>query len=240
MKKSIFLFAALIISTFSLAQPDLLGEWTLHYMIIDGTTYNVMQPHPSNPSYDPGITFFEDTNGYEVAGFIHFNGYFDVAPPILIDNNTFTVNEPAVTLGDCQPYCELEFQYLGTILFGPGGSRTFDYEIIDEMNGNKTLIITTPEGDTAVHGNYLLATNSFERAEMDIHPNPAANTINLTSTFIESIQEATILSISGAIISTKNGNDIQTIDVSSLESGLYFLRIRLSEGDVVTKKFIKK
>ncbi len=49
-------------------------------------------------------------------------------------------------LGAYSSYCTLETQYLSTIIIGNGSTpRTFTYEIIGEGNGNKTLIIDTPE-----------------------------------------------------------------------------------------------
>jgi len=240
MKKLILLTAALFVFGVGLSQPDLLGNWTLHYMVIDGETINVEQPHPSNPEYHPGIDFFEDSAGYQTNGFVHFNYFFDIEPPILIETDTFTVNSPAVTLGDCEPYCDLETQYLGVVLFGlTVGARTFAYEIINESNGNKTLIITTPEGNVAVHGNYILSNNSFEQANISLYPNPAKNSLNISSTFSESFKQYRILSMSGKVVLDKEVRSLQNIDISEINSGLYFLEITSVENQRYIQKFIK-
>lgn len=70
----------------------------------------------------------------------------------------------SATLVSCFSYCTRESQYLGTIISGNSSPpRTFNYEIIDEGNDNKTLIIDTPEGNRAAHGNYILSLKKFHK-----------------------------------------------------------------------------
>lgn len=240
MKNLLVLLILLFTSAFTTAQQEILDDWTLHYMVIDGETINVTQPHPSNPQYHPGISIFEDASGFQVNAIVFFNGFFDSEPPVLIDATTFTVNNASVTLGDCEPYCALEGQYLGTILFGTGGSRTYTYEVINETNGNRTLIITSPEGDIAVHGDYVLATNQFEQIEIKVYPNPVGKELRIISDNYDDINEAVVYDLTGEVILTKKNSPINSIDVSSLASGIYFVQFQLSNGNRMTQKFVKR
>lgn len=239
MKKVCTLAIALLFYQISLAQQDLIEHWTLHYMVIDGITYNVTQPNPGDPSYHPGIEFFNNSNGYQVNGFVHFNYFFDSEPPVIIDTTTFTINSPSVTLGDCAPYCTLEGQYLGTILSAGSGPRTFDYEIIDESNGDKTLIITNPEGNIAVHGNYVLAVDSFEKTDIILYPNPVDNTLNIGSSKVIIPKKVRILSVTGKEILHRT-TELHILDLSLLKPGMYFLELTTSEDKKHVQKFIKK
>jgi hypothetical protein len=66
-------------------------------------------------------------------------------------------------------------------------------------------------------------------------PNPAQNTITLTN-----VQDAelTVMDITGKSISTVKGTEItQKLDVSSLDNGMYILRI-VKQGEVATKQFV--
>lgn len=242
MKKTTLFILTSMFSLFGFAQQELLEhDWKLHYMVIDGVTINVPPPQPFDFDYDPGIQFYDDFIEYEVTAIIDFNVFSDGLPPVIIDEDSFIVNEPSVTLGDCN-YCLLESQYLGVILFGDGASqRTFGYEIIDGTDDKKTLIITTPEGNTAVHGNYyLLSTDDFEKESITIYPNPAKNklTINSKEWALEKIE---VYSILGSHVLERTGLDPNSsIDVSFLKPGIYFAQITIENGNKHMYQFIKE
>lgn len=240
MKNLLFFALALMLSYQSTAQQELIGEqWKLHYMIIDGVTYNVPQPHPGNFEYRPGIEFYgSSSSDYEVFASIYFNYYFDSEPPTNIDANTFTVQTPSVTLGDCEPYCELESQYFGQILFGDG-PRTFSYEIINESSSDKTMTITTPEGNIAVHGNRILSVNKFDKdLNISLYPNPTSDILYL-SPGNSNIEGILIYSVSGKLLLKQKINESNSIKVSDLLNGVYFLELISKNGSSI-QKFIKK
>ncbi len=241
MKKIVLLTLVLLFSIQSSAQQELIdNNWTLHYMIIDGVTYDVTQPTGGDPDYHPGIDFFEITNGYQVNGIIHFNYFFDSEGPTIIGTDTFTVNTPSVTLGDCFPYCELEGRYLSTILAGDFiQNRTYGYEIVDGSNNDKTLIITTPEGNTAVHGNYILSTNEVDKEQISIYPNPVENMLNISSKEL-AVEGLRIFSVLGEDISAVKIHEGNPIDISFLKSGIYFMEITFQDNKKYMHKFIKQ
>ena len=69
--------------------------------------------------------------------------------------------------------------------------------------------------------------------------------IEINST-TDSELEITVFSMNGSIVKTKNvqlteGNNVINEDVSSLESGIYFVRFNnLSNNEIITKKLIKQ
>lgn len=81
-----------------------------------------------------------------------------------------------------------------------------------------------------------LFTTMFENYKLIISPNPANQFLNLkTSQRIEAI---IISDISGKIVFNQN-NNLETIDVSKLAKGIYFLNANI-EGKTVVEKFIKE
>ena len=74
-------------------------------------------------------------------------------------------------------------------------------------------------------------------------PNPATSSLTLTNVSNVILDSAIIYDINGRVISTINFNSIlgdETIDVSSLTSGLYLIKIKGDSGSSIVKRFIKK
>ncbi|MBU2950913.1 T9SS type A sorting domain-containing protein [Tamlana agarivorans] len=67
-----------------------------------------------------------------------------------------------------------------------------------------------------------------------LFPNPASSQI----TFNMPIQSAKILDITGKVVKTYT-SETKSLNVSDLESGIYFLKGVSTEGKIITKKFIK-
>ncbi len=111
----------------------------------------------------------------------------------------------------------------GTIVSGGdfGNSEATDFCI---SNSASLRLNTYPLNDT----------NSFA-----IYPNPAKNTLNITN-LNGDISQLKIFSMYGILVqeetSKTNGNQV---DISSLASGTYFVRI-VSGDQTITRKFIKK
>lgn len=228
------------------AQQDLLNggnKWLLHHMIIDGNTINVPQS-TGLPSYNSGIQFsgtqasdYNFTAG--IAG--NINAAFDLQGPIVINLDSFTINFPSITLGDCNPNCTLENQYLNTIILGNSNStRTLDYEIIEESNGNKRLIIDTPEGNKAVHTNYVLSSKKFYKEHVVMYPNPVKNTLFFDFKGFQ-VKKLSVLSIVGTSIFEKEIlSQDNSVDLSFLSPGVYFMKTTYKDGDTFVSKFIKE
>ncbi|WP_298520519.1 T9SS type A sorting domain-containing protein [uncultured Kordia sp.] len=244
MKKITLLICAFFAFHLGFAQQDLLNnenKWLLHYMVIDGTTIDV--PQAPLPMYIPGIRFIgTDASNYSfTANVAGINSGFDLAPPLVISPTSFTIQQPSITLGDCSPNCLLESQYLSTIILGDlSPSRTLNYEIVDEGNNRKTLTITSPEGDIAVHGNYILSVKKFDKKRILMYPNPVKKKLHFDFKGY-SIEKMNVLSLVGAsIFEAKISPQQNSLDLSFLKPGIYFMKTTYKDGDTILSRFIKQ
>ena len=73
---------------------------------------------------------------------------------------------------------------------------------------------------------------------LTIYPNPTGSTLTVEST--SPIREITVYDLSGRVMMTANGGDaISVMDVSSLQGGIYLLRV-VTDNGVETGRFAKK
>jgi len=82
------------------------------------------------------------------------------------------------------------------------------------------------------------AVDDFSADVFSVYPNPVSNTLFISSenTLIKSLS---VYSVLGEKVIKVNTNEFNSLDVSSLSEGLYFLKITTSEGKSI-QKFIKK
>jgi hypothetical protein len=81
--------------------------------------------------------------------------------------------------------------------------------------------------------------NSLDNS-IKLYPNPTSDVLHIATTSNEIISNVSIYSISGALIKDlKSVDTIESISVSDLQSGLYFVKIQVNE-EVKNFKFIKK
>ena len=103
---------------------------------------------------------------------------------------------------------------------------------------NKTINVT-PILNFTIGSNYCnvlnLTEKSSKKVELYIYPNPSNNIINIVST--NNVEEISIYDINSKKVLVKIMSDI--IDVSSLHSGLYFIKIKTDQGEF-SRKFIKE
>lgn len=85
----------------------------------------------------------------------------------------------------------------------------------------------------------ILSNESFSADKISFYPNPAENVLNFTFSNEVSIDSALLFDITGKTIAAKVDFNNNTIDVSGLQSGIYFVKFHVGQNEVV-KKFIKK
>ncbi|RYY00772.1 T9SS type A sorting domain-containing protein [bacterium] len=83
-----------------------------------------------------------------------------------------------------------------------------------------------------------LSNPDFQLNKLSIFPNPTNNILNFNLGDSASINNISIIDVTGKVIIPKFDLNSKTIDVSNLQSGVYFVRFD-SEGQSLTKKFIK-
>ncbi len=241
MKKTTLLLCALLFCISGFAQQDLIDiPWKLHSMVINGNTINV---EPVQGINNAGISFYETSpNIYEfqaTAGDINY--VFNPGASLIFNPGTFTVDFVSITLGNCQSACTLESQYLFTIMMGNDNEmRTFNYQVIDLGGGNKQLIIDTPEGNRAVHGNFTLSNKKFDEKKILMYPNPVKKKLFLDLKGY-AVERINVLSFVGAtVFESKVSQQQNTIDVSFLKPGIYIMKTTFKDGDTTVSQFIKE
>lgn len=93
------------------------------------------------------------------------------------------------------------------------------------LNANSMKVVDLPTG---------ISDNNESRTT--IYPNPATNVLNVVSE--KEIQMVEIYNVEGQLVKTIDGN-VNSIGISELNNGIYFVKIRTENG-TATHKFIKK
>ena len=121
-------------------------------------------------------------------------------------------------------------------------SNVFDLKIVDMDNdGDSDVIYTSYTGNKVAwlenKINEVLSSESYENTNQNvsIYPNPTSSSIKIKST--NGINQVILFDALGKIILKEETTEI---DVSSLQKGMYFLKILTNENNIVTKKVLKQ
>ena len=153
-----------------------------------------------------------------------------------------TYAEPEVTLAD-------RLNYDGTPYFINGEAVTVSDIIVDNnsytfclyagdcFNGcifSDCWVINVSEDCSTV----TLGVSENSLNKFSVFPNPASDIIQIRGVTSE-VSSTLIFSVTGRVVYSAISNS-ETIEISNLDSGMYFLQITSSEGNTQTQKFIKK
>lgn len=119
--------------------------------------------------------------------------------------------------------------YYGWIKLSANTDKTFTvYEYAVETTAGRSIAAGDKVGNSSIV--------SVKTNNLTFYPNPASN--RLTIELPEGAEQMTICDIAGKeVISFKAESGMQTLDVSSLTAGTYFLKVQTEEG-ISTKKII--
>ena len=82
--------------------------------------------------------------------------------------------------------------------------------------------------------------NSSYNSLISIYPNPTSDVLYIDNPNFEKINSLEIISINGTIVKQENRtSNLQSIEVSNLQTGVYFVKIQIN-NEVLNYKFIKK
>lgn len=107
--------------------------------------------------------------------------------------------------------------------------------------GNANPFIDHPEYVQSIWGS-VLSTNKFQSIfDITIYPNPLkGNKLNISSTNTSPILSIEILNVLGkSVFKQKLSNNASEINISSLNKGIYLVRLKSEKGSI-TKKLIKQ
>lgn len=114
--------------------------------------------------------------------------------------------------------CKIGFRYFVTN-GGPDGANS-------NIIGVDTFSVDRP-----------LSSDSFFKNNFSIYPNPVGNVLNITTKNDMVINNVSITDVNGRVVSTSS-SVINSVDVSDLSSGVYFISVETNEGKG-TSKFVK-
>lgn len=234
MKKLLFLIFIVCAANSTQAQePELLEtNWYIDYLILDDVTYN-------NPIVnaigilDPNMVFDVDVAYaamHPESDSFFANVSYDPVDP------AFTFANMGITLPGCQAYCEFAGKYF-ELLIGDFVETNFTYEIIVNSDDSLSLTITRTDGNFAVYqDSRILGTEDTALSKVRLFPNPTTDILFISE--LDNIQHLVAYDRIGRKLLeiVPEGN---SIDVSSLPQGLYFLEI-ISHTQKEIFNFIKK
>ncbi|MBN09906.1 MAG: hypothetical protein CMC80_00030 [Flavobacteriaceae bacterium] len=104
---------------------------------------------------------------------------------------------------------------------------------------NRTVKVQFSSGDIAVskivlNGTTTLNIDEINSGSFTIYPNPVYDKLSVNG--IENINSVKIFNSLGALV--KHSNSANDIDVSDLSKGIHFIQV--DNGNIITKKFLKK
>jgi len=208
----------------------LFQTWYLHYMEFDfGDTVFISE---YNPSISPSITINPDLSYTGFGSCNDFMGTFNYNE-IPSSGAILIPNDFDATLRICDFHRDFEVYYFSQ--FENNGILYFNFGE-DPTTGEGFFSFEKAPGFVFHFYNYPLSVKDSQKNSFSVSPNPAQDMLFIKSS-LNNLQSATITDINGRIVAKKNSVSNE-IDVSNLKSGMYFITITSSEGNI-TKKFIK-
>lgn len=199
------------------------------------------------PSSDNGSVVGNVTVTPEVISLSDFNANFENYESVLVgfQNVSFTIADGTETFatgtnyefGNGTEVSEMRTEFFGADYIDnviPMGTLDGLVGLAAEFNGS-TQIYSRTSNDIDVP----LSTNSFDTNQAQIYPNPVTNGQITIRHQLGSQVQLNIYSISGKRLMTQEIAQNQTIDVSSLNTGVYFLNL-VNDSQKVTQKIIIK
>jgi hypothetical protein len=223
--KHILLIILLCCSINSVAQdpnPDLFQTWYLYYVIVGSTEFEVSE---IEPPITPTLTISQNFNFNGEGACNLFNGTYETMNSTTIRTETFSSETD-----DCgiPIHNSFESKYFDVMEFGGW------YVITPETNG-MMMTIEIPLGQSAfaIYKNYELNVMNFALNNIQIYPIPSSSIINITSPQ-NPVVSIEVFDLFGKNLLTQN-IDVETVDVSDLDTGIYLMKISTMEGTIIRK-----
>lgn len=234
MKKLLLVICFIGIANNTYAQdPALLdNEWFIDYFELDGVTYN--NPIVNAIGIINSNMAFEADQAYAIMDPESDSFFAEVIYDA--EDPAFTFINMGITLPGCYAWCEFASKYF-EFLIGDFIEADFTYEIITNGDGTLTLIMTRDDGNFAVfQDSKILGLNDNALSPVRLFPNPTTDLLFIDSQ-LDMTEQLTIFDRTGRQVLQQTPQR-NSIDVSILSQGLYFLEI--TSGDLKTiQKFIK-
>lgn len=235
MKKLLLLFVIILTIQITNAQPPeyFVDNWYLHSFTFNDETVLISDLEiPEGPT----LIIKEDFTLHGSSFCNNYSGsyeYFD-SYPFGVDDN-FIPRDIVRETQNCGDLEEME-----TYFFIPFvEEKMADIYVINASGNDKWIVLQydSSYGYQEYKNFPALEIKNISIKDLIIFPNPVQNKLTIQSTSND-FDNFSITDINGRIILSIEKYISNEIDVSTLNSGMYFLNIQSSEGNV-TKKFIK-
>lgn len=235
MKKFLLLFAVILTIQITAAQPPeyFVDNWYLHSFTFNDEVVSISE---LGITEGPTLIIKDDFTLYGSSFCNNYIGTYEY-----IDSDPFGVYDMFVPRNivretqNCGDLEEMEAYFFIPFL----EEKIADIYVVRESPGNEKHIVLQYSGfGYQEYKNFpALKIRDLSIKDLTIFPNPAQNKLIIHSTS-DDFGAVSISDINGRVVNSLKNIVSNEIDVSGLQSGMYFLNIQSSEGKV-TKKFIK-
>lgn len=224
------------------------------FIVEEGTTFNLQQVRLNvvafAPVFEIHFVIYSDDNGtptndvvatteyivptsqilrgYNDIGFPIYEVTADLTEPIEFEAGTYWLLPQADGVGGGD-------SYWGMTSLGSNGGYTYSSEgegpwVSDERNYNAVFFVAGECNDLGVSD-----LNAFD---FNYYPNPVNDVLNLSSKI--TIKEVSAFNVAGQKMFNLSNIKSGKVDVSKLNAGTYFFKVKLENGQVETFKVLKK
>jgi len=197
-------------------------------------------------------TFAGSVDGTNVNG--TFTGSFDAEVDAhgTLDLNDFGLGAYNGNVTRIKTVLDISLVVAG--IFNIGTVQQIGYYYYDDTDGSLVFRSSTNIFDIDFLGNVFMDTvalyeaqdrstlgtneNVLTSSDIKLYPNPTTNVLNIQTADVNTIASVRVTDLNGRTVLQIDEN-INSINVSNLQSGLYLINIETSNGNI-TKRFIKK
>ena len=130
-------------------------------------------------------------------------------------------------------------QNSSTEFFGVGQNTTIDYLKVTWPSGAVDMLNNIPADQliNVVENSSSLSVSEFDQNELRFYPNPVNDILNIASEI--ELSEIKLYNVLQQEVMRVDAGELNTIDFSSLNSGVYFLHVLSDSEATVVRKIIK-
>ena len=211
-------------STSITPEPDplLFQTWYLHWIEADmGEWYPIENDGSIHLTIHPDLTFSGSEGCALISGDFTLTEDSDGWSDFILVPENYVKDETNCTEGSpTYNMSELEFRV---------PLRSF----VDQYS----LIYESSPGFINYFSNEILSTPENDMSKLNIYPNPVVDKLFIATANMD-LNSIAVIDVNGRNVISQKSGDLNEIDVSNLNSGMYFIRIESASGNIV-KKFIK-
>lgn len=207
--------------------PDLFQTWYLQSVFESDAIPEPYIVSEIEPGINPTLTIDTDLTFSAMAACNSIYGSF-----VSVNDETFETTDLFTTLVLCgyEDHESFESEYFGFL-------QIMEFYSITSNENGMTLTIGTPIFGQAIYHNYPLSLTEHAISSLEVFPNPSNSVIHINSKD-KIILGIELFSSIGDRIEVPSAN-FDTIDISHLSQGLYYIKVATENGTVV-KRVLKE